>query len=247
MGFVEPTPTVSGVKRVEETSAPLRDGQSSLLNDIHAFRSCEPSSYQWIQVGLVINPAVLHSMDLIPRDSQVLANVDTQRLHRHLGTTSFADALLPANVGQNSRLEQQDRFLDWEAVAAVVRDIYAVPEGCPSNPPLLLAKVLLLQQWFNESDPEIEAALWDRLSFRRFVGIVLQDPVPDHSTASPLRTAHLRIHQCRLHHGVLLGQHRIVGGVAQLAGRAHDGRHGGHVTIALLRQRAHGRLDHAFH
>ena len=34
------------------------------------------------------------------------------------------------------------------------------------------------------SDPEIEAALWDRLSFRRFVGLGLPDPVPDHSTIS---------------------------------------------------------------
>ncbi len=71
----------------------------------------------------------------------------------------------------------------------VVRDIYAAPEGRPSYPPLLVVKVLLLQQWYNASDPEIEAALWDRLSFRRFVGLGLQDPVPDHSTISRFRTA----------------------------------------------------------
>ena len=110
-------------------------------------------------------------------------------MHRQLGTPSFADALLPEQVGRNARLEQVDVVLDWDRLAEVVRDIYAAPEGRPSYPPLLMVKVLLLQHWYNASDPEIEAALWDRLSFRRFVGLGLQDPVPDHSTISRFRTA----------------------------------------------------------
>ena len=110
-------------------------------------------------------------------------------MHRQLGTPSFADALLPAKVGRNSQLEDVDAMLDWEPVAAVVGDIYAAPEGRPSYPPLVMVKVLVLQQWYHASDPEIEAALWDRLSFRHFVGLGLQDPVPDHSTISRFRSA----------------------------------------------------------
>ena len=110
-------------------------------------------------------------------------------MHRQVGTPSFADALLPAQVGRNAQLEQVDAVLDWEPVAAVVRDLYAAPEGRPSYPPLVMVKVLVLQQWYNASDPEIEAALWDRLSFRHFVGLGLQDPVPDHSTISRFRSA----------------------------------------------------------
>lgn len=110
-------------------------------------------------------------------------------MHRQVGTPSLADALLPAKVGRNDQLEQVDALLDWEPVAAVVRDIYAAPEGRPSYPPLVMVKVLVLQQWYNASDPEIEAALWDRLSFRDFVGLSLQDPVPDHSTISRFRSA----------------------------------------------------------
>ena len=109
-------------------------------------------------------------------------------MHRQLDPP-FADALVPAKVGRNAQLEQVDAVLDWEPVAAVVRDIYAAPEGRPSYPPLVMVKVLVLQQWYNASDPEIEAALWDRLSFRRFVGLGLQDPVPDHSTISRFRSA----------------------------------------------------------
>ncbi|MDE2867874.1 MAG: transposase [Chloroflexota bacterium] len=110
-------------------------------------------------------------------------------MHRQLGDTSFAYALLPENVGRNARLKQLAAVLDWEPVAAVVGDIYPAPEGRPSYPPLVLVKVLLLQQWYNASDPEIKAALWDRLSFRRFVGLSLQDPVPDHSMISRFRSA----------------------------------------------------------
>ena len=110
-------------------------------------------------------------------------------MHRQLGDATFADALVPAKVGRNARLEQLDAVLDWDRVAAVVDDIYAAPEGRPSYPPLLMVKVLLLQQWYTASDPEIEAALWDRISFRRFVGLGLQDPVPDHSTISRFRAA----------------------------------------------------------
>ena len=110
-------------------------------------------------------------------------------MHRQLGDASFADALLPEKVGRNARLEQVDAVLDWEPLAEVVSALYAAPEGRPSYPPLLMVKVLLLQQWYTASDPEIEAALWDRLSFRRFVGLGLQDPVPDHSTISRFRSA----------------------------------------------------------
>lgn len=108
-------------------------------------------------------------------------------MHRPMGNTSLMDALLPEKVGRNARLEQLDTVLDWDRLAAVVADLYAAPEGRPSYPPLLLVKVLLLQQWYTASDPEIEAALWDRISFRRFVGLGLQDPVPDHSTISRFR------------------------------------------------------------
>ena len=47
---------------------------------------------------------------------------------------------------------------------------------------------LLLEQWYNLSDPEMEEALKDRISFRRFVGLGLQDDTPDHSTISRFRS-----------------------------------------------------------
>ena len=76
----------------------------------------------------------------------------------------------------------------WEPLAALMADLHAAPVGRPSYPPLLMVKVLLLQQWYQASDPAMEEALWERLSFRRFVGLGLQDDAPDHSTISRFRT-----------------------------------------------------------
>ena len=45
----------------------------------------------------------------------------------------------------------------------------------------------MLEQWYNLSDPQMEEALGDRISFRCFVGLGLQDDTPDHSTISRFR------------------------------------------------------------
>ena len=42
----------------------------------------------------------------------------------------------------------------------------------------MMVKVLLLEQWYVLSDPQMEEALRDRISFRRFVGLDLQDHTP---------------------------------------------------------------------
>jgi IS5 family transposase len=53
----------------------------------------------------------------------------------------------------------------------------------------MMVKALLLQQWYGLSDPGLEEALGDRLSFRRFVGLMLDEGSPDHSTLSRFRKA----------------------------------------------------------
>jgi IS5 family transposase len=43
----------------------------------------------------------------------------------------------------------------------------------------MMFKALLLQQWYGLSDPGLEEAICDRLSFQRFLRLSLTDPVPD--------------------------------------------------------------------
>ena len=79
-------------------------------------------------------------------------------------------------------------LVDWSRLGQLVAGIYAAPGGWPSYPPGLLVKVLLLQPWYSLSAPQLEAALGDRRSCRRFVGRGWQDDTPDHATISRFRT-----------------------------------------------------------
>ena len=100
-------------------------------------------------------------------------------MHRDMGQPSLAEVLVSETLGQNQRLERIAAAVDWDRLGQVVAGVHAAPRGRPSYPPLLMVKVLLLQQWYTLSDPQLEEALGDRLSFRRFVGLGLQDDTPD--------------------------------------------------------------------
>ena len=52
---------------------------------------------------------------------------------------------------------------------------------------MVLFKALLLQSLYGLSDRELEEALGDRLSFRRFVGLGLEEAVPDHTVLNRFR------------------------------------------------------------
>ena len=51
--------------------------------------------------------------------------------------------------------------------------------GRPSYPALAMFKAMLLAQWYQLSDPALEEALADRISFRRFCGFALDAVTPD--------------------------------------------------------------------
>lgn len=73
-----------------------------------------------------------------------------------------------------------------ESVADVFKD--AGPAGgAPHWPVVTMLKILFAQKCFGLSDPMAEEMLQDRISFRRFVGLSLDDKTPDHSTISTFR------------------------------------------------------------
>ncbi len=106
-------------------------------------------------------------------------------MQKKMGQLSFADGLVS---GATNFLSEVDAVLDWSSLEQELSGIYSSGTGRPSYPLLMLFKTLLLQQWYNLSDPGLEEALCDRISFRRFVGLSLSDPVPDHSTISRFRS-----------------------------------------------------------
>jgi transposase, IS5 family len=101
---------------------------------------------------------------------------------RDLGQPSLVDRLVGDAAPSNAFLERVWALVDWAAVDAVLAPLRSGSMGAPSYPVSVLFKALLLQQWYGLSDPALEEALGDRLSFRRFCGVPLDRKMPDHST-----------------------------------------------------------------
>ena len=59
--------------------------------------------------------------------------------------------------------------------------------GRPVYSTMLMFKIHLLQQWYNLSDRQAEFQINDRLSFRKFLGLSIKDPIPDATTIENFR------------------------------------------------------------
>jgi IS5 family transposase len=102
---------------------------------------------------------------------------------------SFLDAFLPTGFGRNARLERIAGLLDWSRIEVVVASVRSAETGRPPYRPLMMLRALLLQQWYGLSDPGLEEALSDRVSFRRFCGLALDEATPDETTLCRFRNA----------------------------------------------------------
>ncbi|HRH49214.1 MAG TPA: transposase [Panacibacter sp.] len=87
---------------------------------------------------------------------------------------------------------QMNKLINWDEIGVLIKQHYNKGfslAGRPSYPGLLLFKMCLLQTWYGLSDYEVEEKVNDSLSFMQFVGLQLEDEVPDHSVISRFRTA----------------------------------------------------------
>ena len=143
-----------------------------------------------------------------------------------VGQVGFSDHLA---VGVKSRRKDQlaeiAAVMDWSALEALLAPLRPSRMGRPAYPPLVLFKVLLLQRWYGLSDEAAEDALADRLSFRRFAGLSLEDPVPDASTL------------CRFRNDIVaadLGDRLFAAAVAALSARGLVVRAGTLIDASLI-------------
>jgi transposase, IS5 family len=98
---------------------------------------------------------------------------------------SFADYIVNSNLSkkiENSFLTKIDKIIDFKPINSILNDLYTSKFGRPSIPPLVMFKMLLIQQYYNLSDPELEFAVADRISFRQFAGLSFDDSVPDETS-----------------------------------------------------------------
>ena len=73
--------------------------------------------------------------------------------------------------------------IDFERIRLILSNLYendTEKGGRPNYDPVLMVKILLLQQWYNLSDPQIEREIRDRISFMNFLGY--PEKLPDSNT-----------------------------------------------------------------
>jgi IS5 family transposase len=84
------------------------------------------------------------------------------------------------------QLERLDGSIDWGQFLPIIKRALSKealgPGGRPAYPYRLMFKILVLQRLYNISDDQTEYQINDRMTFMRFLGLGLNDRVPDAKT-----------------------------------------------------------------
>lgn len=90
----------------------------------------------------------------------------------------------------NRFLEEMNNVIPWWEIESWFKGHLKKERkktGRPPYPIILMFKIHLIQQWYNLSDRETEFQICDRLSFRKFLGLGIEDNVPDATTIENFR------------------------------------------------------------
>ncbi len=105
---------------------------------------------------------------------------------------SFSDYDVTRRTRKGNFLKQIDQLIDWSAIERAIAVHYALVSdaaGHPAYSGLLLFKMLLVGIWHGGlSDESVEDMANSNLYVMRFLGLSLEDDVPDHSVLSRFRT-----------------------------------------------------------
>jgi IS5 family transposase len=107
---------------------------------------------------------------------------------KRTGQMSFVEAFLGGKVlGSPGTLDRIGSLVKWYRFEKLLEGLRRDGPGHPGWPALVLYKALILQSLYGLSDRELEEALADRLSFRRFAGLGLEENIPDHTVLNRFR------------------------------------------------------------
>ncbi len=109
---------------------------------------------------------------------------------------TFSDIAVTSRLKKvNSFLKELDSIIDFEKLRPILNKNGVAKSnvaGAPSYDNVLMFRVLLLQKYYNLSDQATEDALYVNLLYIRFVGLSLEDSVPDESTIGRFRNSLLK-------------------------------------------------------
>src|SRR5512138_2377925 len=100
-----------------------------------------------------------------------------------------ADKRLEALSARGDPLEAIDHLVPWESFRAEIEAVVLTPDelkkssaGRKPFDAILMFRMLVLQALNNLSDEQVEYQVRDRLSFSRFLGLAIEDSIPDATT-----------------------------------------------------------------
>jgi IS5 family transposase len=109
---------------------------------------------------------------------------------------TFSDIAVTSRLKKvNSFLKELDSIIDFEKLRPILNKNGVAKSnvaGAPAYDNVLMFKVLLLQKYYDLSDQATEDALYVNLLYIRFVGLSLEDSVPDESTICRFRNSLLK-------------------------------------------------------
>ena len=100
---------------------------------------------------------------------------------------SLAEAFINPKLGANARLDAIAKVIDWAPLDALAGRVRPGGTGRPPYAAGVMIRALYLQMLYGLSDPGLEEALADKLSFRRFCGLGLDEATPDETTICRFR------------------------------------------------------------
>lgn len=102
---------------------------------------------------------------------------------------SLAEALLDPRMGLRGKLKALSEVIDWVPLGALASQVRPGEVGRKPYDALAMVKALYLASLYDLSDPALEEALIDRVSFRLFCGFALDEATPDETTLCRFRQA----------------------------------------------------------
>jgi transposase, IS5 family len=92
------------------------------------------------------------------------------------------------NIPENKFLDSAEQMIDWDGFEKMLNQYIVYKKG--GRPPysvILMLKMHLIQMWYGLSDEQCEFQCKDRLTFRKFLNLGIEDNVPDATTLENFR------------------------------------------------------------
>jgi len=100
----------------------------------------------------------------------------------------LAQYFIEQKIPENKFLNNAEDMIDWNGIVKYLNQAIKYKKGGrPPYPILLMLKMHLLQMWYGLSDEQCEFQCKDRLTFRKFLNLSIEDKVPDATTLENFR------------------------------------------------------------